>query len=141
MPIIPKTIKTQLRALNKINVNPIEFLELFRSPHIKQVKEFLPESLGFCEINNKKVALSVLKQSKDGNCLIARFYNLSPEPESCSIVFCRELNIKNVKIVILLEKLPKKQIKANLNFTKYTIKLDLEPHVIVTLKILIEKKK
>ncbi|MHA1385854.1 MAG: alpha-mannosidase, partial [Candidatus Helarchaeota archaeon] len=135
MSIIPKMIKTPLRALNKINLNPIRILELFRTSHIKENEGFLPEELSFIKIDNKKIMLSAFRRSETGDFLILRLYNLSPKSESCSIKFCRELNIKNVEIVNLLEEKPKNPIKAKINFTKCTIKLDIEPHVIATLKI------
>ncbi|MHA1380809.1 MAG: alpha-mannosidase [Candidatus Helarchaeota archaeon] len=134
--IIPKMIKTPMRTVNKINLNPVEFLELFRSPHKKEIEGYLPESFGFFEIDNKKIFLSLLKLSETGDSLVARFYNLSSSQETCKIRFHDFFSIENVKIVNFLEEEPINEIKAVISLKKPNIiDLTLQAHVIATLKI------
>lgn len=141
MSIIPETVKTPIRALNKIVLSPIAVLAVFRTPLRKEIEEFLPHTLSFLEIDNKKILLSALKQSEAGDTLIIRLYNLSSKKESCNLKFFEGISIKNVEIANFLEEKPNNDIKADIKLiNKNNINLSLEPHVIVTIKVNILNK-
>ena len=137
---IPVTIKTPMRASNKLVLNPLFILQVFRTPLIKKFESYLPESLSFLEIDNNRILLGALKQSEVGDSLIIRLYNLSSNLESCNIKFFKDLSIKNVEIVNFLEKRPKNNIKAKVELTNSNgLNVNLEPHVIATIKMEINK--
>ncbi|MFX0136013.1 MAG: glycosyl hydrolase-related protein, partial [Candidatus Hodarchaeota archaeon] len=141
MSIIPETVKTPIRALNKIVLSPIAVLAVFRTPLRKEFEEFLPQTLSFLEIDNNKILLSALKQSEAGDSLIARFYNLSTKKQSCILKFYEGISIKSVEIVNFLEEKPKNEIKADIKLiNKNNINLSLEPHAIATIKVKIVNK-
>ncbi|NVM04500.1 MAG: hypothetical protein HWN67_19410 [Candidatus Helarchaeota archaeon] len=139
--IIPISVKTTMRAMNKLALSHVAVLALFRTPLRKEVKEFLPPVLSFLEIDNNKILLSALKKSETGDSLIARFYNLSSQKESCILRFYEGFSIKSAKIVNFLEEEPKNVIKGNLELiNKNNINLSLDPHVIITIKVNISNK-
>lgn len=139
--VIPKSIKTPSRLLDRINLNPVAFLELFRSPLAKGFEAYLPENLSFLEIDNQNIILSALKQSETGKSLIARVYNLSSKSESANLKFYEGIKIKSVKIVNFLEEEPKNKIKASVKLIKQNIvNLNLNPNVITTIEMKIANK-
>jgi alpha-mannosidase len=96
--------------------------------------------LSFLNIDNKKTLLSALKQSEGGNSIILRIYNLSSTSESCNLEFYKGLNIKKATIVNFLEEEPHIEIKASIKLINSNlINLKLQPHVISTIKIDVEK--
>ena len=141
MSIIPSTVKTPIRALNKLVLSPIAILAVFRSPLRKEIDDYLPPTLSFLEIDNDRIFLSALKQSEAGDSLIVRLYNLSSHKESCILKFYEEITIKSAEIVNLLEIKPKNEIKGTVKLIdKNNINLSLEPHVITTIKVKIDNK-
>ena len=128
MPIFPAMLDSHLRNSDMIRVARVARLNI-ENP-------YLPVKMSFLEIDNKNILLSVLKKSEEGNKLIVRIYNISPEQQKANLKFSKEISIINASIVNLLEEKPENEIKANLSLLdENIIELSLEPHVIVTVKL------
>ena len=107
---------------------------------LKSENPYLPVEMSFLEIDNRNILLSVLKKSEEGNDLIVRVYNISPNLEQAKISLYEGISIKNARIVNLLEEKPEHEIKAKLNLLDANnIELSIEPHVIVTIRLEIDK--
>jgi alpha-mannosidase len=109
--------------------------------HEKEVESYLPTELSFLEIDNKNILLSILKKAEIEDHLIIRCYNISAVKQLASLKLFEGFSIKNMEIVNLLEEKYLNEIKASLQLVSPNkIELTLEPHVIVTLKLVIENQ-
>ena len=107
---------------------------------MQDLEPYLPETLSFMEIDNKKILLSALKKAETDDDLIIRLYNISPTKELANISLFESIIIKNVELVNLLEEKPINSIKAIISSIEgSSFKISLDPHVIATLRIKIEK--
>ncbi|MFO8018955.1 MAG: glycoside hydrolase family 38 C-terminal domain-containing protein [Promethearchaeia archaeon] len=135
-PIFPRMADTPLRIGDHILLSSLGLLEIFSTPHERKVDPYLPPNVSFLNIDNKNIMLSALKKAEDGDTLIIRCYNLSSEAQSARITFFEKLQIQLAELVNFLEKKPKNPIKAEVKkVTDNLIKIDLQPHVIATLKL------
>jgi len=83
--------------------------------------------------------LSALKKSEEGNELIFRCYNISSKTQETKVNFCDFIKIHDAQIVNFLEEEPQNEIKASIkSVEKKSFMLEINPHVIVTIKIKIK---
>jgi mannosylglycerate hydrolase len=135
-PIFPNMAHSPIRVSDKVILSPSGIISYLDKPKSTTMEPYLPPILSFLEIDNKTVILSALKKTEEGDDLILRVYNISSVPQKTRLTFFKNISIKNVKIVNLLEEPPKNEIKAKIiSYSKNILNLSLEPHVIVTLKI------
>jgi len=128
MPIFPSMVNSHLRNSDMIRVK--------YKTRFTPENPYLPVEMSFLEIDNKNVLLSILKKSEEGNDLIVRVYNISPEPQKASLKFYEGISIKNASIVNFLEEKPENEIKAEIILHNENIlKLSIEPHVIATIRM------
>ena len=117
-------------------LSPSSIFQIFGNTLPKEFEPYLPESMSFLEVDNKNVLVSALKKSEKGDSLIIRVYNLATSSQKVKLQFFQSFTFKDAKFVNLLEETPKSLIKARITETnKNSIKLEIEPHVVVTIKI------
>ena len=134
--LFPNMVHSPIRVSDRLFLRPSGSDSFSTISYSPEVKPYLPPVLSFLEIDNNSVMLSALKKSETGDYLILRVYNISSIPQKAKITFFKELSLKSVKIVNLLEEEPKNEIKASvINYTKNELNFSLEPHVIATFKI------
>jgi alpha-mannosidase len=132
IPIFPSMLNFHLRNIDTIIVN--------QKMRLKTEDSYLPVEMSFLEIDNKNIMLSILKKSEDGNDLIIRVYNISPELQKAKLKLYEGISIKNASIVNLLEEKPESEIKAKADLIDgNNIELSIEPHVIATIRLDISK--
>ncbi|MFX1527245.1 MAG: alpha-mannosidase [Promethearchaeota archaeon] len=130
-------LKLPFRMLNKTVLFPTHRIVGFGLAEDKPVEPVLPLELSFLKIDNNKIVLSILKRSEEGNYLIIRLYNISPNYEKATLRFCEQVNFKSAEIVNLLEVPPINEIKATVQvLDKKTLLIELQAHVIATIRIL-----
>ena len=138
--IFPLMAQTALRVSDRVVLLPFGVLSHFTGTKVQDVEPYLPENLSFMEIDNKKILLSALKKAETDDDLIIRLYNISPTKELANISLFESIIIKNVELVNLLEEKPINSIKAIISSIEgSSFKISLDPHVIATLRIKIEK--
>jgi len=138
--VFPSTVRSSIRALDKVVIKPFGILTHFDIPYMKSIDSCVPPELSFLEIDNSNIVLSALKKSEQGNDLIVRVYNISSDLEKGKLNFYEKISILDAKIVNLLEEATQREIKASINdISVNSIKITLEPHVIATLRIKIKK--
>ncbi|TFF92877.1 MAG: hypothetical protein EU544_06730, partial [Promethearchaeota archaeon] len=136
LPITVGTANTPLRLQNKIVLSSRIIYQMFKNPYVRKETPYLPNSLSFLEIDNDKIQLSIFKKSEHDDFLIIRLYNVSSQPEQAILKFNGLISIDVVKIVNFLEEIPSSEIKAEARLLdKNNIEIQLDPHVIGTLKI------
>ncbi|MBY8985568.1 MAG: hypothetical protein KGD65_10890, partial [Candidatus Lokiarchaeota archaeon] len=134
--LFPNMVHSPIRVSDRLFLRPSGSDSFSTISYSPEVKPYLPPVLSFLEIDNNSVMLSALKKSETGDYLILRVYNISSIPQKAKITFFKELSLKSVKIVNLLEEEPKNEIKASvISYTKNELNFSLEPHVIATFKI------
>ncbi|TFG26600.1 MAG: hypothetical protein EU532_09465, partial [Promethearchaeota archaeon] len=134
----PETIKKVVRVRDKLIFSIIALLLPYKKPK-EEMKSYLPESICFLKIENKNILLSALKKSEEGNFLILRLYNLASSLQRTKIILFKDIYIKAAQIVNFLEEKPERNIKANIiHHLDNLIELEINPHVIVSLKIEIQ---
>ncbi len=132
----PNMAQSPIRVPDKVMLRPSGIISYFNNSKSLTLEPYLPPVLSFLEIDNKSVILSALKKAEVGNCLILRVYNISSISQETKLTFFRDISIKSVKIVNLLEEDPRNEIKAKIiSFSKNNLNILLEPHVIATFKI------
>ena len=137
--IFPAMAQTPQRVTDKVVLKPTGILSYFIKRKKRNLEPYLPASLSFLEISNKKVVLSALKKSEVGDNLIIRLYNISSKLQNTRLTFYDKILIRTVEIVNFLEEKPKNEIKADINnYDKNELNITLEPHVIATFKIDLE---
>ncbi|MHA2392067.1 MAG: alpha-mannosidase [Promethearchaeota archaeon] len=135
-PLFPNMIISAIRSSDKIILRPSGIISYLNYEKSKDISPYLPPSLSFLAIDNRSIVLSALKKAEVGDFLIIRIYNISSIPQNVTLTFNEKIIITNVELVSFLEEPPQHEIKARINnFTKNTIDLGLESHVITTLKI------
>jgi len=132
---IPESVNSQYRALDKML--EIEFVTLtLEMPHKKKT---LPQKLSFLNIENSSIQLSALKKAEEGDFLVIRLINLSNKPEKTTIKLYNK--VKDIEIVNLLEEKPERLIKATASIINPNeIEVSLEPHVLASIKVEIERE-
>jgi len=136
MAFCPAMINTNMGANDRIILAPLGILYPYRLKKHVERKSFLPAQFSFLSIDNKSIALSILKKAEEGDDMIIRLYNLSAQPQIGKLSFWDDLQIMSAKIVNLLEEHPINKIKANVKLIeKNNIDLSLDPHVIATVKV------
>ena len=134
--LFPNMVRNPIRVSDKLFLRQSGIDSFFPINSPTEVKSYLPPDLSFLEIDNNRVILSALKKSEEGNYLIVRVFNISPNPQNAKLTFFKEISITSVKIVNLLEEVPKNEIKAKIiSHSHNELKISLEPHVIVTFQI------
>ena len=134
--IAPVIMMTSIRASDKIVISPFGIISYFNETKRQPVLPYLPSELSFLEIDNKNIVLSALKKTEEGNELIIRCYNISSEPQETNVKFCDFIEIHDAQIVNFLEEEPQNEIKAFIkSVEKHSFLLEINPHVIVTIKI------
>ena len=135
-PLFPSMVDGPLRVSDKVILRPSGIVSYYDKPKVESLEPYLPPVLSFLEIDNNSVILSALKKAEEGNYLILRVYNISSIPQKAVLTFFKNISIKTVKIVNLLEEPPKNEIKAKIvSYSENVLNISLEPHVIVTFKI------
>ena len=134
--IAPVIMMTSIRASDKIVISPFGIISYFNETKRQPVLPYLPSELSFLEIDNKNIVLSALKKTEEGNELIIRCYNISSESQETNVKFCDFIEIHDAQIVNFLEEEPQNEIKAFIkSVEKHSFLLEINPHVIVTIKI------
>jgi alpha-mannosidase len=134
--VVPSIVSTSIRASNKVVLAPFGLISYFKTATSQPLKPYLPTKLSFLEIDNKKVMLSALKKSEEGDFLVVRVYNISPTSQKARLTLHEKTSIKSADIVNFLEEKPENEIKAKINSSKGNhLDLTLEPHIIVTIKL------
>ena len=140
--IAPSIVRTSIRASNKIVLVPFGIISYFSASKRQSFDPYLPEELSFLEIENTNIVLSALKKSEEGNELILRCYNISSEPQVTNVNFCDFIEIHDAQIVNFLEEEPQNEIKAFIkSVEKNSFLLEIDPHVIATIKIKMNNNK
>ncbi len=138
--VSPVMAKSKFRVGDELLIYPS--VELILNPTTltnEPLKKSLPPNLSFLEIENKRILLSALKKSEEGNYVILRCYNIADTAEKTAIHLFERFKIKSAEIVNLLERKHINPIKASLKIVNSSaIELELKPHVIATIKINIE---
>lgn len=135
-PIFPAMVQNAVRTSNKVVLNPTGVTSYEGRAKTKKFESYLPASLSFLNIDNKLINLSALKRAEEGNDIILRVFNISSKSQKANLTFYEKILIKNAKIVNLLEEEPKNEIKAEITtYNHNNLKIELEPNVIVTLKL------
>lgn len=135
-PIFPLMLKSPLRRTDLLMLSRMGVFSALNKLKKKKLNSYLPSEVSFLDLDNKNIILSALKKIEKGEYLIIRVYNISPSLQKANLSFYKDLLIKNVEIVNLLEETPKNLIKAEINnFHKNKLEISLEPHVIATIKI------
>ncbi len=135
-PIFPRMLKSTLRSSEILLLSRNGVLADLEKLPEKNLNSILPNELSFLEIDNKNIILSALKKAEKGDYLIVRVYNISPSLQKAKLNFYKEISIKKAEIVNFLEEQPNNEIKAQIdNYSKNTLEITVEPHVIVTFKI------
>ncbi|MBA7704192.1 hypothetical protein ES703_112993 [subsurface metagenome] len=134
--VVPSIVRTSIRASNKVVLAPFGLISYFKPATRQPIKPYLPTKLSFLEIDNKKVMLSALKKSEEGEFLVVRVYNISPTHQKARLTLHEKTSIKSADIINFLEEKPENEIKAKIISSKGNhLDLTLEPHVIVTIKL------
>ena len=129
-------LKIPFRISDKTILFPTHRIVSFGMTEDKTLEPFLPLELNFLNIDNNKILLSALKKSEEGNYLIVRVYNISPNPQNAKLIFYKKIFLKTVEIVNFLEENPKNEIKARIdNYNNNILSITLNPHVIATFKM------
>jgi mannosylglycerate hydrolase len=135
----PKMIETPMRISNMVFFEGFELIENHIFDVGEKIEPFLPPELSFMTIDNPGVMMSAVKKSEVNNDLIIRIYNVTEAMEISNLIFHENFKIVHVEIVNSLEEPPDNPIKAKiLGFTHHNIKVELNPHVIATLRLDIE---
>jgi alpha-mannosidase len=142
--IFPAMARSSLRVSDRVILEPFGILSYesqFMGSSKLGSKPFLPTELSFLEIDNSKVVLSALKKSEEGEDIIIRVYNISSELQTSELRLYEKLSISDIQIVNLLETTPKNPIKASIiSFHDNILNISIDPHVIATFRLKIEKK-
>lgn len=136
----PIIIRSAIRAANNLVLSPFGILSVFNTTRGYQFDPLLPEQLSFLEIDNSNIVLSAMKKSETKNDLILRCYNISSKLQTGEIKFCNFINIESAQIVNFLEEESQNKIKASIrSVEKTSLTLEIDPHVIVTIRIKINR--
>ncbi|NVM16812.1 MAG: hypothetical protein HWN80_03790 [Candidatus Lokiarchaeota archaeon] len=134
--IAPSIVRTSMRSADNLVLSPFGILTVFDDTKRYPIDSYLPEELSFLDIDNSNIVLSALKKSEEGDELVVRCYNISSKTQETIIKFCDFIEILDAKIVNFLEEEPQNEIKADIkSVDKNSILLEIEPHVIATVKI------
>ncbi|MFX0075602.1 MAG: alpha-mannosidase [Candidatus Hermodarchaeota archaeon] len=134
--IAPAIVRSPSRSAKDLVLSPFGILSVFTDTKRYQSDSYLPASLSFLEIENSNIVLSALKKSEEDNDLIIRCFNISPEQQKTKIKLCDFIEIHSAQIVNFLEEKPQNEIKAKIySSDKHSIEIEIDPHVIVTIKL------
>ncbi|TXT66483.1 MAG: Mannosylglycerate hydrolase [Promethearchaeota archaeon] len=136
MSLFPSMIKSNLRMMDKVVLNPSGILSLYVKSSETKKNPYLPPMMSFLEIDNTFILLSALKKAEKNNTLILRVYNISDTAQDAQLKFFDALHIKNLSIVNFLEEPIKYSIKGEVKkYNTNKIQIHLGPHVILTFQI------
>jgi alpha-mannosidase len=126
---VPKSIEQSLRMMDTV---PLFKFGVWNKMDY-DYSNFLPDELSFLSINNPNICLSAFKRAENDEAIIIRLFNISNEKQVDDLSFYKEITA--AKIVNLNEEEPENEIRANFKFDKNCIRLEIDPHVIVTINI------
>ncbi len=134
--IAPSIVRTSMRSADNLVLSPFGILTVFGDTKRYPIESYLPEELSFLEIENANIVLSALKKSEEGDDLVVRCFNIASITQKTTIKFCDFIEIYDAQIVNFLEETPQNKIKAHIKLVeKRSLLLEIEPHVIATIRI------